>query len=65
MKAIVVATNIRKRHGLFAEFLKIIGVDEYTANRDAEGIEHHLHPESIKKLEKFINILKKNPALLE
>jgi len=64
-EGIVVATNIRKRHGLFAEFLKIIGVDEYTANRDAEGIEHHLHPESIKKLEKFINILKKNPALLE
>jgi DtxR family transcriptional regulator, manganese transport regulator len=64
-EGIVVATYIRNRHGLFAEFLKIIGVDEYTANRDAEGIEHHLHPESIKKLEKFINILKKNPALLE
>ena len=40
-------------------------MDEYTANRDAEGIEHHLHLQSIKKLEKFINILKKNPALLE
>jgi Mn-dependent DtxR family transcriptional regulator len=53
-----VAKNIHDRHGVLAEFLKMIGVDEDTANRDAEGIEHHLHPETLKKLEKFIRLVK-------
>ncbi|MFZ0655390.1 MAG: iron dependent repressor, metal binding and dimerization domain protein [Nitrososphaeraceae archaeon] len=51
---------MRNRHGLLAEFFMIIGVDEETANNDAEGIEHHLHPETMKKLEEFINELKKH-----
>ena len=56
----LIARNIRNRHGLLAEFFMIIGVDEETANNDAEGIEHHLHPETMKKLEEFINELKKH-----
>jgi Mn-dependent DtxR family transcriptional regulator len=62
-EGIRIARNIRNRHGLLAEFFKIIGVDEETANNDAEGIEHHLHPETMKKLEEFINELKKNTIL--
>ncbi|HVD07716.1 MAG TPA: transcriptional regulator MntR [Nitrososphaeraceae archaeon] len=62
-EGIRIAQNIRNRHGLLAEFFKIIGVDEETANNDAEGIEHHLHPETMKKLEEFINELKKNTIL--
>jgi Mn-dependent DtxR family transcriptional regulator len=58
-KGILVAKNIRERHGLLAEFLKIIGVDEDTANKDAEGIEHHLHPKTLEKLEYFIEEIKK------
>lgn len=53
-----VAKNIHDRHDVLAEFLKIIGVDEDIANRDAEGIEHHLHSETLKKLEEFIKIVK-------
>ncbi len=53
-----VAKNIHDRHGVLTEFLKMIGVDEDTANRDAEGIEHHLHPETLKKLEEFIRLVK-------
>ena len=59
-----VAQNIHKRHSLLAEFLKMIGVDEDTANRDAEGIEHHLHPETLKKLEEFVKNVKKNPRII-
>lgn len=58
-EGIRIARSIRNRHGLLAEFFMIIGVDEETANNDAEGIEHHLHPETMKKLEEFINELKK------
>jgi len=53
-----VAKNIHDRHGVLAEFLKMIGVDEDIANRDAEGIEHHLHPATLKKLEEFISLVK-------
>ena len=59
-KGILVAENIRERHGLLAEFLKIIGVDEETANKDAEGIEHHLQPKTLTKLENFIKDIKKS-----
>ena len=59
-EGIRIARNIRNRHGLLAEFFMMIGIDEETANNDAEGIEHHLHPETMKKLEEFINELKKH-----
>ena len=60
-----IAQNIRNRHGLLAEFFKMIGVDEESANSDAEGIEHHLHPETIKRLEDFMNVIKKYPSLFK
>lgn len=52
-----VAESIREKHHLLAEFFKMIGVDENIANVDAEGIEHHLHPETLKKLQQFIKSL--------
>jgi Mn-dependent DtxR family transcriptional regulator len=55
---VAVAKNMHDRHGVLADFLKMIGVDEDTANRDAEGIEHHLHSETLKKLEEFIRLVK-------
>ena len=58
-----VAKNIHKSHDLLVEFLKMIGIDEEIANRDAEGIEHHLHPQTIEKLEEFINNVKDNKNL--
>lgn len=54
-----VAENIHIRHDVLAEFLKLIGVEEETANEDAEGIEHHLHPETLKRLEEFIHLVKR------
>jgi len=35
----------------------MIGVEDEIAHLDAEGIEHHLHPQTIKSLEKLIRIL--------
>ena len=53
-EGIEVAENIHEKHGLLSEFFKMIGVDEEVANIDAEGIEHHLHPLTLKKLREFI-----------
>ena len=62
-EGIAVAKSIHERHGLLTEFFKMIGVDEETANRDAEGIEHHLHPQSLKKLQEFVKLIKNNRGL--
>ncbi len=55
-----IAKSMHEKHNLLVEFLKMIGVKDDIANSDAEGIEHHLHPETLKKLEDFVNALKKN-----
>jgi Mn-dependent DtxR family transcriptional regulator len=58
-EGIAVAESIREKHNFLAEFFKMIGVDENIANIDAEGVEHHLHPETLKKLQEFIRDSKK------
>jgi Mn-dependent DtxR family transcriptional regulator len=63
-EGIHIAKNMQEKHSLFVEFLKIIGVDDETAHIDAEGIEHHLHPQTIRKLERFIMVLKKRDSKL-
>ena len=60
-----IAISIRNRHQLLTEFFRLIGVDDETANTDAEGLEHYIHPESIKQLEKFVNFIKENYDLYE
>jgi Mn-dependent DtxR family transcriptional regulator len=59
---IAVAKSIHERHSLMTEFFRMIGVDEATANEDAEGVEHHLHPETLKKLQRFVGIIKTTKA---
>ena len=60
-----VADAIRQKHGILLEFFEILGVGHDTANQDAEGVEHHLNPKTIKQLRKFITFLKSNPKVLE
>lgn len=55
---IKIAKSIRNRHEILAEFFRIIGVHDEIANNDAEGIEHHLHHETLKKLEEFMIAMK-------
>ena len=60
-----VADGIRQKHGIVLEFFEILGVGYDTANQDAEGIEHHLNPKTIKQLRKFITFLKANPKIID
>lgn len=59
-KGIDLAKAIHERHGIISEFLKMIGVEEHIANRDAEAIEHHLHPETLRKLKHLVERKKTN-----
>ena len=45
----------KKRHGIVFDFLVSLGVDLETAKNDAEGIEHHVSPLTLKVFEKFLN----------
>jgi len=60
-----IADAIRQKHGILLEFFEILGIGSDTANRDAEGLEHHLNPKTIKQLRKFITFLKSNPKIIE
>ena len=53
-EGVELAKNIHEKHSLLSEFFRMIGVDEDVANIDAEGIEHHLHTQTLKKLRVFI-----------
>lgn len=44
-----VAAASKKRHDIVYRFLIAIGVSEKNAAIDAEGIEHHVSPETLKK----------------
>lgn len=44
------ATEARARHEIVVAFLRAIGVDERTAQADAEGIEHHVSPATLRAM---------------
>ncbi len=60
-----VAKSVVSRHEILMEFLTMIGVDSATAYIDAEGIEHHLHPQTTRALERLTAALSKDQHLLK
>ena len=50
-------------HILLIDFLKIIGVNEEIANKDAERIEHYLNSETMNRFSLFVKVIKNNPKL--
>jgi len=48
------AAKIRQRHQIVLRFLNLLGVQEDTARRDAEGIEHHVSDETLGCMQAFI-----------
>lgn len=63
-KGRTIANDIRQIHSDLLEFFEIIGIDSTIANKDVEGIEHHLNPKTMKQLRKFTTFLKSKPNLL-
>ena len=47
------ATRSRKRHEIVFRFLVSLGIDEETAAIDAEGIEHHVSPQTLARFEEL------------
>lgn len=48
------ADQSRKRHHIVESFLCAIGISVETARIDAEGIEHHVSPETLEAFRRFV-----------
>jgi len=47
------AVLAKRRHAIVLEFLRVLGISEGTAQVDAEGMEHHVSPETLEVFEKM------------
>ncbi len=43
-----------RRHEVVFQFLLALGIDQQTALIDSEGIEHHVSPETLQRMQQFI-----------
>ena len=59
-----VARSVIRRHEVISDFLSLIGVEGEVAYEDTEGIEHHVQPTTIYKIERLVDFLRKNPEQL-
>jgi Mn-dependent DtxR family transcriptional regulator len=48
------ARDMQRRHQLLREFLILLGVDQKTANADAEGMEHHVSRKTLRCIDEFV-----------
>lgn len=56
------AEESRKRHEIVLEFLLSLGISKETAQLDAEGIEHHVSPETLDIFAKFARKARENDS---
>ena len=56
----LVAQRITRRHSILAELLELFGIDEETAYKDVEGMEHHISPQTLRGLQQIVTELKDN-----
>ena len=56
------ARFMRHKHATIVEFLQILGVEEKTAKMDAEGIEHHVHKVTIRRIEHLVKFVNTHPS---
>lgn len=54
------AEQSKKKHEQVLEFLLALGVPPPIAEKDAEGIEHHVSPETLELMQKALSILLRN-----
>lgn len=54
------ARESRERHEVTLRFLRALGISEAAALNDAEGIEHHVGPELLGRMQQFCDCLERN-----
>jgi Mn-dependent DtxR family transcriptional regulator len=56
-----VARALGERHALLVAFLKLFGVEETTAQKDTEGLEHYIDSRTLDLLARFVKYVELNP----
>ncbi len=54
------AREARSRHQLVLRFLGHLGISRIAAEEDAEGLEHHIGPETLKQMTRFCKAMEKD-----
>jgi DtxR family Mn-dependent transcriptional regulator len=55
------ARELMQKHRVIADLLEILGIDREKAETDACEIEHHVSPETLKRLEQFVKFASNDP----
>jgi Mn-dependent DtxR family transcriptional regulator len=55
------ARSLGERHALLVSFLKLFGVEEPTAQKDTEGLEHYVDTRTLDILARFVEYVDDNP----
>jgi Mn-dependent DtxR family transcriptional regulator len=55
------AKRLRERHGILTSFLRLLGVDEATAHKATEGIEHHLDAQTLARVADLVAYAQAHP----
>jgi Mn-dependent DtxR family transcriptional regulator len=55
------ARALGERHALLVAFLKLFGVEETTAQKDTEGLEHYIDSRTLDLLARFVKYVDLNP----
>ena len=58
-----VADSSRARHRVVQDFLRALGIDDMTAEADAEGIEHHVSAETLAAFARLTESLNDKPTV--
>jgi DtxR family Mn-dependent transcriptional regulator len=56
------ARELMQKHRVIADLLEILGIDHKLAETDACEIEHHVSPETLKRLEQFVEFARNDPV---
>lgn len=55
---------MKERHHMLEEFLRMLGISEETIQRDVEGIEHHVSPNTLSSLQALVLFFAEQPDSL-
>lgn len=55
------AKRVRARHGVVMDLLRLLDVDEGTAHRATEGIEHHLDASTVARIAQLVSYAQAHP----
>ena len=56
-----IGKEVDRRHNLIKTFFKLLGVPDEIADEDACEVEHSLHPETLERLQRFMDTVRENP----